>query len=58
MGLVSAASRDPMTTQHSGPSPSRRWLSFSLRGLFLVVTIGCVWLAVVTTRAEASRGGR
>lgn len=41
-----------MTTQQPGSSPRRRWLSFSLRGLFIVVTIGCIWLGIVATRAR------
>src|SRR5688572_32824530 len=41
-----------MMTKQPVSAPRRRWLSFSLRGLFVVVTIGCVWLAVVTTRAR------
>jgi hypothetical protein len=27
------------------PAPKRRWFRFSLRTLFVVVTVGCIWLA-------------
>ena len=30
----------------------RRWLQFSLRGFFVVVTIGCLWLGVAVNRAR------
>jgi len=33
-------------------SPKRRWLSFSLRGAFVLVTIVCVWLAVASSKAR------
>jgi hypothetical protein len=26
------------------PTPKRRWFRFSLRTLFVVVTVGCIWL--------------
>jgi hypothetical protein len=39
------------------PAPKRRWFQFSLRTLFVVVTVLCVWLAwninTVGTRAAA-----
>ncbi len=33
----------------------RRWLSFSLRGLFIAVTLLCVWLAIVSNSARKQR---
>lgn len=49
------------------PSPRRRWLSFSLRGVLLLLTALCIWLAIIATRARnqarsvaavAARGGQ
>jgi len=37
------------------PKPKRRWLQFSLRTLFIVVTVFCVWMGVVTKRARDQR---
>jgi len=34
------------------PKPKRRWLQFSLRTLFVVVTVFCIWLGIVTKRAR------
>jgi len=41
-----------MTTQQLSSAPRRRWLSFSLRSFLIVVTIACVWLAIVAARAR------
>src|SRR5262245_2297279 len=41
-----------MNARQPDSYPRRRWLSFSLRGLFLVITIACIWLAIVATRAR------
>ena len=35
--------------------PKRRWLQFSLRTLFIVVTVFCVWLAITAKRAREQR---
>lgn len=40
------------TLEQPTPSPKRRWLTFSLRGAFLILTIFCIWLAIVSTRAR------
>ena len=40
-----------MTTPH----PRRRWLQFSLRTMFVVVTVLCVWLGVVVKQARDHR---
>jgi len=37
------------------PKPRRRWLQFSLRTLFLVVMMLCVWLAVITKQTRDQR---
>ena len=42
-----------MTTDK--PKPRRRWLQFSLRTLFLVVMVLCVWLAVITKQTRDQR---
>ncbi len=36
-------------------TPKRRWAQFSLGTMFLVVTLFCVWLAVVVDRANKQR---
>ncbi len=36
-------------------TPRRRWLRFSLRTFFILLTILCVWLAVVTNSARRQR---
>ena len=42
-----------MTTDHPNPSkPRRRWFQFSLRTLFVLVTVLCVWLAVTVERVR------
>ena len=44
-----------MPTAQAGITPlqdRRRWLRFSLRGLFVVVTVLCVWFGYETTRAR------
>ncbi len=35
--------------------PHRRWLRFSLRTFFILLTIFCVWLGVVSTSARRQR---
>jgi len=40
------------STDASMLRPKRRWLSYSLRALFAVVTVVCVWMAFVTNRAH------
>jgi Leucine-rich repeat (LRR) protein len=40
------------TLEQPTPSPKRRWLTFSLRGAFLILTIFCIWLAIRSTRAR------
>ena len=37
------------------PKPRRRWLQFSLRTLFIVVTVFCVWLGFVVSKAREQR---
>ena len=45
-----------MTTDHSTPSkPRRRWFQYSLRTLFVLLTVLCVWLAVTVNRARKQR---
>ena len=45
-----------MTTDQPTPSkPRRRWFQFSLRTLFVLVTVLCVWLAVTVNRARKQR---
>jgi len=45
-----------MTTDHPNPSkPRRRWFQYSLRTLFVLVTVLCVWLAVTANRARKQR---
>jgi len=40
----------------SGPTkPRRRWLSYSLRTLFVLVTLLCVWLGLYANRAERQK---
>ena len=34
------------------PKPRRRWLQFSLRTLFVVVTVFCVWVGITAKRAR------
>ena len=42
-----------MTTDHPNPSkPRRRWFQFSLRTLFVLLTVLCVLLAVTVERAR------
>jgi len=48
---TSIARGDPMTNQKR-TSARPRWIVFSLRGMFIVITVACVWLAVVATRAR------
>lgn len=40
------------TLEQPTPSPKRRWLTFSLRGAFIILTILCIWLAIRSTRAR------
>jgi Leucine-rich repeat (LRR) protein len=40
------------TLEQPTPRPKRRWLTFSLRGAFLILTIFCIWLAIVSARAR------
>ena len=45
-----------MTTDHPNPSkPRRRWFQYSLRTLFVLVTVLCVWLGVTVERARKQR---
>jgi len=37
------------------PKPKRQWLQFSLRTLFVVVTVFCIWLGVITKKAREQR---
>ena len=37
------------------PKPKRRWLQFSLRTLFVVVTLLCVWLGIIVIQAREQR---
>jgi hypothetical protein len=37
------------------PTPRRRWLSYSLRTMFVLVTVLCVWLGVYVNRAERQK---
>ena len=42
-----------MTTKQ--PKPRRRWLQFSLRTMFVVVTVFCVWMGFTAKRARDQR---
>lgn len=35
--------------------PRRRWLQFSLRTAFVLLTIGCIWLGILAERARQQR---
>jgi len=37
------------------PKSKRRWLQFSLRTLFVVVTVFCVWMGITAKRARDQR---
>ncbi|MEX2120738.1 MAG: hypothetical protein WD847_14195 [Pirellulales bacterium] len=37
------------------PRPSRRWLTFSLRGTFVLFTLLCIWLAWFAVQATSAR---
>ncbi|MBC7852880.1 MAG: hypothetical protein IAF94_05550, partial [Pirellulaceae bacterium] len=43
------------TLEQPTPSPKRRWLTFSLRGAFLILTIFCIGLAILSVRAQRAR---
>jgi hypothetical protein len=42
----------------SEPKPKRRWFRFSLRTLFLVVTVACLWLGYQIHWIHERRSGR
>ncbi|MCH7727821.1 MAG: leucine-rich repeat domain-containing protein [Planctomycetes bacterium] len=44
-----------MTTEPAKPKPRRRWLQYSLRTFFVLLTVFGVWLGVVVHRANAQR---
>ncbi|MEX0711148.1 MAG: hypothetical protein WD278_02285 [Pirellulales bacterium] len=37
------------------PRPKRRWLTFSLRGTFVLLTVLCIWLAWFAVQATSAR---
>ena len=41
-----------MTTEPDKPKPNRRWLQYSLRTFFVLLTVFGVWLGVVVHRAN------
>ena len=41
-----------MTSEPTNPKPRRRWLQYSLRTFFVLLTVACVWLGVVVHRAH------
>ena len=44
-----------MTTEANKPNPRRRWLQYSLRAFFVLVTVFSVWLGVVVHRANEQK---
>lgn len=40
------------TSEQPTPRPKRRWLTFSLRGAFVILTVFCIWLAIRVARAR------
>ncbi|MCH7725853.1 MAG: leucine-rich repeat domain-containing protein [Planctomycetes bacterium] len=44
-----------MTEQTTKPKPRRRWLQFSLRTFFVLLTLFCVWLGWTVHRANEQR---
>ena len=45
----------PLAKIASVLTPKRRWAQFSLGTMFIVVTVFCVWLAVLVNRAHRQR---
>ena len=43
------------TDQPTTSNPRRRWFQYSLRTLFVLVTVLCVWLAVTVERVRKQR---
>lgn len=43
------------TLEQPTPSPKRRWLTFSLRGAFLILTIFCIGLAILSALSARAR---
>ena len=44
-----------MTTETDNPKPRRRWLQYSLRTFFVLLTVFCVWLGWTVHRANEQR---
>ena len=44
-----------MTTELTKPKPRRRWLQYSLRTFFVLLTVLCVWLGWLTYKANEQR---
>ena len=44
-----------MSTTTQSPKPKRRWYQFSLKTLLVVMTVTCVWLAIISDRARRQR---
>ena len=44
-----------MTTEPTKPKPRRRWLQYSLRTFFVLLTVFCVWLGWLTHKANEQR---
>src|SRR6185295_11304635 len=43
------------TLEQPTPSPKRRWLTFSLRGAFILLTFLCICLAILSVLAQRAR---
>ena len=44
-----------MTTEPTKPKPRRRWLQYSLRTFFVLLTVFCVWLGWMSYEAREQR---
>src|ERR1700690_2367557 len=54
-GFAMSASRRPRASPPMIPAPKRRWLRFSLRTLFVVVTVFGIWLGWQTNVVRERR---
>ena len=55
---MSESSKTPSQAASNGARPHRRWLSFSLKTLLIVVTVLGVWLGVRVNEAQKQRRAR